>query len=182
MNMKMKLAADLDGHLTALDSEIVIDGGAYSSFGVVTTYYSGQLISAPTHVDAYRFKSQRYFTNKPRADRNEDMGQFNLDLPLKFNWTRWLVHSICAQSSCGAAMIWDQTQSPITVSVLAPTAFWHAWMQWKRRVVGQVVGINSLLVMGSAWLEVCTFQGRRIRSWVKVCRSRSSRFALIEWD
>lgn len=65
MNMKMKLAADLDGHLTALDSEIVIDGGAYSSFGVVTTYYSGQLISAPTHVDAYRFKSQRYFTNKP---------------------------------------------------------------------------------------------------------------------
>jgi 4-hydroxybenzoyl-CoA reductase subunit alpha len=65
MDMQMSLSADQDGNLTGLDSTISIDGGAYSSFGVVTTYYAGQLICAPTKVDAYRFSSSRVFTNKP---------------------------------------------------------------------------------------------------------------------
>jgi hypothetical protein len=30
-----------------VDAKIWIDGGAYSSFGLVTTYYSGQLLTAP---------------------------------------------------------------------------------------------------------------------------------------
>jgi 4-hydroxybenzoyl-CoA reductase subunit alpha len=42
-----------------------IDGGAYSSFGLVTTYYSGQLLTMPAFAGAYRFHSTRYFTNKP---------------------------------------------------------------------------------------------------------------------
>jgi CO/xanthine dehydrogenase Mo-binding subunit len=54
-----------DGTLTGVDAEILLDGGAYSSFGLVTTYYSGQLLTAPYHMPAYRFDSVRYFTNKP---------------------------------------------------------------------------------------------------------------------
>ena len=45
--------------------KIHIDGGAYSSFGLVTTYYSGQLLTAPYRMPAYRFDSTRVFTNKP---------------------------------------------------------------------------------------------------------------------
>ena len=65
MDMQMTLAADAEGHLTGLDSRILIDGGAYSSFGLVTAYYSGQLLCAPTGFDTYRFDSSRAFTNKP---------------------------------------------------------------------------------------------------------------------
>ena len=48
-----------------MDAKILIDGGAYSSFGLVTTYYSGQLLTAPYRMGAYRFDSTRVFTNKP---------------------------------------------------------------------------------------------------------------------
>ena len=65
MHMNMKLGASNDGRLTALDSKILIDGGAYTSFGLVTTYYSGQLLTAPTGFETYRFDSSRVFTNKP---------------------------------------------------------------------------------------------------------------------
>ncbi len=54
-----------DGSLTGTDARIAIDGGAYSSFGLVTTYYSGQLLTAPYAMPAYRFDSTRVFTNKP---------------------------------------------------------------------------------------------------------------------
>ncbi|WP_405282907.1 xanthine dehydrogenase family protein molybdopterin-binding subunit [Gaopeijia maritima] len=54
-----------DGRLTAVDARIVLDGGAYASFGLVTTYYSGQLLTAPYDLGAYRFNSVRAYTNKP---------------------------------------------------------------------------------------------------------------------
>ena len=42
MDFKFKIAADAEGHITAVDNDIVIDGGAYHSFGLVTTYYAGR--------------------------------------------------------------------------------------------------------------------------------------------
>ena len=53
-----------------------IDGGAYSSFGLVTTYYSGQLLTAPYRFPTYRFDSTRVFTNKPplRAQARARLG------------------------------------------------------------------------------------------------------------
>lgn len=65
MRIHMKVGADRDGTLNAVTSETAIDGGAYSSFGLVTTYYSGQLLTMPAFAGAYRFHSTRYFTNKP---------------------------------------------------------------------------------------------------------------------
>ena len=51
--------------MTALDSKLLIDGGAYTSFGLVTSYYAGQLLAAPTGFETYRFDARRVFTNKP---------------------------------------------------------------------------------------------------------------------
>jgi 4-hydroxybenzoyl-CoA reductase alpha subunit len=65
MRMHYRTGATRDGKLTGVDAKIHIDGGAYSSFGLVTTYYSGQLLTAPYVLPAYRFDSTRVFTNKP---------------------------------------------------------------------------------------------------------------------
>ena len=65
MRMRYRTGATRDGKLTSVDATILIDGGAYSSFGLVTTYYSGQLLTAPYEMPAYRFDSTRVFTNKP---------------------------------------------------------------------------------------------------------------------
>ena len=65
MRLRYRTGIDRDGRLTGVDAKIHIDGGAYSSFGLVTTYYSGQLLCAPYRMASYRFDSTRVFTNKP---------------------------------------------------------------------------------------------------------------------
>src|SRR4029077_15323127 len=65
MRMRYRCGVKRDGSLTAVDAKIHIDGGAYSSFGLVTAYYSGQLLTAPRRMGAYRFDPTRVFTNKP---------------------------------------------------------------------------------------------------------------------
>ncbi|MEX0836915.1 MAG: xanthine dehydrogenase family protein molybdopterin-binding subunit, partial [Gemmatimonadota bacterium] len=64
-HMKYRTGATADGLLTSVDAKILLDGGAYASFGLVTTYYSGQLLCAPYQMPAYRFDSTRVYTNKP---------------------------------------------------------------------------------------------------------------------
>jgi 4-hydroxybenzoyl-CoA reductase alpha subunit len=65
MQLAYRTGIRRDGRLTAVDAKILIDGGAYSSFGLVTTYYSGQLLTGPYDFPAYRYDSTRVFTNKP---------------------------------------------------------------------------------------------------------------------
>jgi 4-hydroxybenzoyl-CoA reductase alpha subunit len=65
MRMHFRLGATRDGRLTACDARTLIDGGAYASFGLVTSYYSGQLVAAPLRLRSYRFESTRVYTNKP---------------------------------------------------------------------------------------------------------------------
>ncbi len=65
MHMKFRTGVDEDGRIKAVDSKILIDGGAYSSFGLVTAYYSGQLLTGPYQFGSYRFDSTRVFTNQP---------------------------------------------------------------------------------------------------------------------
>ena len=64
-HMRYRTGATKEGMLTSVDADIVLDGGAYASFGLVTTYYSGQLLTAPYQMPAYRFHSTRAYTNKP---------------------------------------------------------------------------------------------------------------------
>ncbi len=64
-HMHYRTGATKDGKLSSIDAKILLDGGAYASFGLVTTYYSGQLLCAPYEMPAYRFDSTRVYTNKP---------------------------------------------------------------------------------------------------------------------
>ena len=65
MQLHYRTGATRDGRVQAVDAKILIDGGSYSSFGLVTTYYSGQLLTGPYDFPAYRYDSTRVFTNKP---------------------------------------------------------------------------------------------------------------------
>ncbi|HET9440409.1 MAG TPA: xanthine dehydrogenase family protein molybdopterin-binding subunit [Longimicrobiales bacterium] len=65
MSLKYKLGADRAGNIKAVDGIILADGGAYASFGLVTAYYSGQLLTAPYRFESYRFDTHRMYTNKP---------------------------------------------------------------------------------------------------------------------
>ena len=65
MHMRYRTGFRRDGKLTGVDARTILDGGAYSSFGLVTTYYSGQLLTSPYDFEAYRFDSTRAYTNKP---------------------------------------------------------------------------------------------------------------------
>jgi 4-hydroxybenzoyl-CoA reductase subunit alpha len=65
MTMSYRTGASADGRIRAVDGRLLLDGGAYASFGLVTAYYSGQLLTAPYTFETYRFDSTRVYTNKP---------------------------------------------------------------------------------------------------------------------
>lgn len=74
----VRVAADAEGHLLAYDIEALIDGGAWSSFGTVTTYYNGVLAMGPYRVPNFRYKGQRVYTNKPPSGAMRAHGGTNI--------------------------------------------------------------------------------------------------------
>jgi 4-hydroxybenzoyl-CoA reductase subunit alpha len=75
--LSMRLGMDKDLKFTALDADIKIDGGAYGSFGVVTTYYNGVLLQAPYKIDNFGFRTERVYTNKPQCGAMRGHGAVN---------------------------------------------------------------------------------------------------------
>ncbi|MFQ5722091.1 MAG: molybdopterin cofactor-binding domain-containing protein, partial [Candidatus Aminicenantales bacterium] len=63
--MKFKIGIKKDGKIIAVKSRIYLDGGAYSSFGVITAYYAGSMIPTLYHIPNYRYEGFRVMTNKP---------------------------------------------------------------------------------------------------------------------
>ena len=64
-HMNFKLGVDEEGKIKAFKSEIYLDGGAYSSFGVATAYYAGSMIPTLYKIPNYRYDGYRVMTNKP---------------------------------------------------------------------------------------------------------------------
>jgi 4-hydroxybenzoyl-CoA reductase subunit alpha len=63
--IRSRTAFEADGRIRGHEADLLLDGGAYASFGLVTTYYAGQLTPLPYRIDAYRYRSRRVYTNKP---------------------------------------------------------------------------------------------------------------------
>lgn len=63
--MRIKTGVKRDGRIVAMDFTSFLDGGAYGSYGVASTYYTGALQTVTYEVPAYRFHGARVFTNKP---------------------------------------------------------------------------------------------------------------------
>ena len=54
-----------DGEILALHFRTWLDGGAYGSYGVASTFYTGALQTVTYRIARYKFEGCRIFTNKP---------------------------------------------------------------------------------------------------------------------
>ena len=63
--MRLKTGVKQDGTITAMDFESILDGGAYGSYGLVSTHYTGAIQTVSYQIPTYRFQAARLFTNKP---------------------------------------------------------------------------------------------------------------------
>jgi 4-hydroxybenzoyl-CoA reductase subunit alpha len=63
--MQFTTGVRTDGTITAIRLKTLLDGGAYGSYGVASTFYTGALQTVTYHVPAYHFQGCRVFTNKP---------------------------------------------------------------------------------------------------------------------
>lgn len=75
--MTMEMGVSKNGKFDVLDADIIIDGGAYGSFGVVTSYYNGVLLQAPYKLDNFGFRTRRVYTNKPQCGAMRGHGAVN---------------------------------------------------------------------------------------------------------
>ena len=65
VHMRATMGFRKDGRITGLHFRTLLDGGAYGSYGVASTYYTGALQTVTYEIPAYRFDGVRTFTNKP---------------------------------------------------------------------------------------------------------------------
>jgi 4-hydroxybenzoyl-CoA reductase subunit alpha len=63
--MRFRTGVSREGRITGLDLQTLLDGGAYGSYGVASTFYTGALQTVTYDIPRYRFRGCRVFTNKP---------------------------------------------------------------------------------------------------------------------
>ncbi len=76
-HIEMNLHADEEGRLCGIETDALIDGGAFASFGHVTTYYNGVLHTAPYEIGAFHYTGARVWTNKPASGAMRGHGAVN---------------------------------------------------------------------------------------------------------
>ncbi|HET7465503.1 MAG TPA: molybdopterin cofactor-binding domain-containing protein, partial [Candidatus Dormibacteraeota bacterium] len=85
--MWVRTGVDRDGRITAMHFRSALDGGAYGSYGVASTFYTGVLQPITYDIPAYRFEGCRVFTNKPPCGPKRGHGtpqpRFALELHLE---------------------------------------------------------------------------------------------------
>ncbi len=65
VQMSFKTGVDQEGNITGMQVRTCLDGGAYGSYGVASTFYTGALQTVTYRVPRYSFQGCRVFTNKP---------------------------------------------------------------------------------------------------------------------
>ena len=85
--MWVRTGVTRDGRLTAMHFRTALDGGAYGSYGVASTFYTGTLQTVTYALPAYRFEGCRVFTNKapcgPKRGHGTPQPRFALELHLE---------------------------------------------------------------------------------------------------
>ena len=63
--VKLKLGLTKSGEITAVDCEVVMAGGAYAGYGLVTILYAGALLHGIYKVPTVKYDGYRVYTNTP---------------------------------------------------------------------------------------------------------------------
>ncbi len=93
-NNEVSMAMTKDGTITALDVEAIIDGGAFGSFGVVTSYYNGVLSHGPYRIPSFKYRGTRIYSNRPVSGAMRGHGSVNTRLASEV-----VLDMLCAQAS-----------------------------------------------------------------------------------
>jgi 4-hydroxybenzoyl-CoA reductase subunit alpha len=174
MLMKMSMGADAEGALTGVDNDICIDGGAYHSFGLVTTYYAGQLLTGPVKLATYRFQSKRVYTNKPCCGPKRGHGSVQprfASRPRSMSSPRSSASTPSRSAASNAMSAGERTVN----GQLVPSCGLRECLDavesasgWKQRH-----GKLGPSAAASAWPARCTSRARPTRSTRTRCRSRA---------
>ncbi len=63
--IELKIGVRKDGSITAVKQTVHLDGGAYTSFGIITTYYAGSMVPTLYKLPNYKYQGYRVYTNLP---------------------------------------------------------------------------------------------------------------------
>ncbi len=75
--IEVAVGVNADGKLSGIEIDALIDGGAYGSFGVVTSYYNGVLAQGPYRIPNFKYRGRRAYTNKPMSGAMRGHGAVN---------------------------------------------------------------------------------------------------------
>src|SRR5437899_2805181 len=84
--MWVRTGVKRDGSITGMHFRSLLDGGAYGSYGVASTYYTGALQTVTYNIPRYHFQGARAFTNKapcgPKRGHGTPQPRFALEVHL----------------------------------------------------------------------------------------------------
>ncbi len=84
--MSVRTGVDETGRIKGMHFRSLLDGGAYGSYGVASTYYTGALQTVTYEIERYRFQGARVFTNKapcgPKRGHGTPQPRFALEVHL----------------------------------------------------------------------------------------------------
>ncbi|HSB19379.1 MAG TPA: molybdopterin cofactor-binding domain-containing protein [Anaeromyxobacteraceae bacterium] len=136
--MRMRTGVGKDGSITGHSLETLLDGGAYGSYGVASTFYTGALETVTYRMPRYRFRGCRTFTNKPPCGPKRGHGTPQPRFGLEVH-----VDKICEQLGRDPAE-WR------IANAVAPQTLTANWM--KVRTIGLVRCLEAV-VAASGWKE-----------------------------
>jgi CO/xanthine dehydrogenase Mo-binding subunit len=87
--MRFETGVKQDGTITGMRVQTVLDGGAYGSYGVASTFYTGALQTVTYHIPTYEFRGCRVFTNKPPCGPKRGTARRKAASARRFSSTRF---------------------------------------------------------------------------------------------
>jgi 4-hydroxybenzoyl-CoA reductase subunit alpha len=75
--VRMKIGMKSDGRLTACQLEMVMRGGAYGGYGIVTILYAGALLNGLYDIPAVKYDGYRVYSNTPPCGAMRGHGTVN---------------------------------------------------------------------------------------------------------
>jgi 4-hydroxybenzoyl-CoA reductase subunit alpha len=79
VQMHLKTGFRKDGTMTSQHLRTTLDGGAFGSYGVASTYYTGALQTTTYKLPNYWFEGARAFTNKPPCGLDKAAHELGID-------------------------------------------------------------------------------------------------------
>ncbi|MGZ6142874.1 MAG: xanthine dehydrogenase family protein molybdopterin-binding subunit, partial [Myxococcales bacterium] len=162
--MRMRTGVRRDGRIEGHSVETLLDGGAYGSYGVASTFYTGALETVTYRIPRYRFRGCRAFTNKPPCGPKRGHGtpqpRFGLEIhidkiceKLGRDPAEWRIENALEPGSVTAN--WLKVRTTGLVPCLDAVVAASGWKERFRKLGrGRGLGIASSAYMCGAGLPI----------------------------